>query len=147
VTGGKLAITVSPQCLVVSGDCDQKRGADRPGADREVLISLHDNEDALFGVGRRAVSRCQLRRGTSIVGGVAAGDRAEIRRRGIDGAVRGALAAAGHLLKREINKRRRHEGVVLACIQFGTQRIAQIVDAYPVTIQAADFAAGARQPD
>ena len=62
----------------------------------------------------------------------------KLGRAGHDGAVRRAVAAAGHLLEEADGQRRRPEGHQVARLQPGHRRIAELVGAQPVTVQAAE---------
>jgi TRAP-type C4-dicarboxylate transport system substrate-binding protein len=105
----------------------------------EVLISLHDNEDPVFGVDVvpfLAASYADARK-------LWAASRPAIERK---------LAAQGLMVlfavpwppqgiyaKKEINAIADMQGLSWRVYNAGTERIAQLVGAYPVTIQAADL--------
>ena len=139
-TGGKLAIKVYPNASLFPATAIKSAVRIGQAQMGEILISLHDNEDPIFGDRRRAVSGRELRRGAQAVGGVEAGDRAQVRGARVDGAVR---ACRGR--RKASTPRRRStriadmKGLSWRVYNAGTQRIAEIVGAYPVTIQAADL--------
>ena len=96
-TGGKLRSRSipTPRCSPrrrSSGSC---RSASRKLG--EVLISLHENDDAMFGLDVIPFLATSFEQSAQAVDGVAAGDREAIRRATAQGAVRRAVAAAGHL--------------------------------------------------
>ena len=106
----------------------------------EVLISLHENEDPVFGIDVVPFLATSYRRRQKAVAGLEAGGREEARRAGPDGAVLGGVAAAGHFLRKsEINSVADMKGLKWRAYNAGTSRIAEIVGAQPVTIQAAEL--------
>ncbi len=138
-TAGKLAITVHPNASLFPAPAI--KSAVRIGQSQmgEVLISLHDNEDPIFGVDVvpfLAASYAEARR-------LWAASKPAIERK---------LAAQGLMVlfgvpwppqgiyaKTEINRIADMKGLSWRVYNAGTQRIAEIVGAYPVTIQAADL--------
>jgi len=105
----------------------------------EVLISLHDNEDPMFGI--------------DVVPFLAASyDEARKLWAASKPAIERKFAAQGLMVlfavpwppqgiyaKKEINTIADMQGLSWRVYNAGTERIAQIVGAYPVTIQAADL--------
>jgi len=138
-TGGKLAITVHPNAALFPAPAI--KSAVRIGLAQmgEVLLSLHDNEDPIFGIDVVpfvAASYDEARR-------LWAASRPAIERR---------LAAQGLMVlfavpwppqgiyaKTEINRVADMKGLSWRVYNLGTKRIAEIVGAYPVTIQAVDL--------
>jgi TRAP-type C4-dicarboxylate transport system substrate-binding protein len=138
-TSGQLAIRVHPNASLfpaVAIKSAVRIGRAQMG---EVLISLHDTEDPIFGIDVvpfLATSYDEARR-------LWAASKPMIERK---------LAAQGLLplfavpwppqgifAKREINQIADMKGLSWRVYNASTQRIAQIVEAYPVTIQAADL--------
>ena len=139
VTGGKLAITVHPNASLFPAT--SIKSAVRIGQAQigEVLISLHDNEDAVFGVDVvpfLAASFDDARK-------LWAASRPVIERKFAAQGLMVLFAVPwppqGIYAKKEINSLADMKGLSWRVYNSGTQRIAQIVDAYPVTIQAADL--------
>jgi TRAP-type C4-dicarboxylate transport system substrate-binding protein len=139
VTGGKLAITVYPNASLFPAT--SIKSAVRIGQAQigEVLISLHDNEDAVFGVDVvpfLAASFDDARK-------LWAASRPVIERKFAAQGLMVLFAVPwppqGIYAKKEINSLADMKGLSWRVYNSGTQRIAQIVDAYPVTIQAADL--------
>src|SRR5882672_2886816 len=139
VTGGKLAITVYPNASLFPATAIKSAVRIGQAQMGEVLISLHDNEDAVYGVDVvpfLAASYDEARKLWSA-------SRPVIERRF---AAQGLMVLyavpwppQGIYAKKEINSVDDMKGLSWRVYNTGTQRIAQIVDAYPVTIQAADL--------
>jgi TRAP-type C4-dicarboxylate transport system substrate-binding protein len=138
-TGGKLVVTVHPNASLFPAPAIKSAVRIGQAQMGEVLISLHDNEDPLLGVAVvpfLAASYAEARR-------LWAASRPAIERQ---------LAAQGLMVlfgvpwppqgifaKAEINRITDMKGLSWRVYNAGTQRIAEIVGAYPVTIQAADL--------
>src|SRR5262249_7228542 len=138
-TGGKLAVTVHPNAALFPAPAI--KSAVRIGLAQmgEVLLSLHDSEDPMFGIDVVpfvAASYDEARR-------LWAASRPAIERK---------LAAQGLMVlfavpwppqgiyaKTEINGVADMKGLSWRVYNPATQRIAEIVGAYPVTIQAVDL--------
>jgi TRAP-type C4-dicarboxylate transport system substrate-binding protein len=139
VTGGKIAIKVFPNASLFPATAIKSAVRIGQAQIGEVLISLHDNEDPVFGVDVvpfLAASYADARK-------LWAASRPAIERK---------LAAQGLMVlfavpwppqgiyaKKEINAVADMQGLSWRVYNAGTERIAQLVGAYPVTIQAADL--------
>jgi TRAP-type C4-dicarboxylate transport system substrate-binding protein len=139
VTGGKIAIKVFPNASLFPATAIKSAVRIGQAQIGEVLISLHDNEDPVFGVDVvpfLAASYADARK-------LWAASRPAIERK---------LAAQGLMVlfavpwppqgiyaKKEINTVADMQGLSWRVYNAGTERIAQLVGAYPVTIQAADL--------
>jgi TRAP-type C4-dicarboxylate transport system substrate-binding protein len=139
VTGGKLAIKVYPNASLFPATAI--KSAVRIGQVQvgEFLISLHDNEDPMFGIDVvpfLAASYDQARK-------LWAASRPAIERKFAAQGLMVLFAVPwppqGIYAKREINTVADMQGLSWRVYNAGTERIAQIVGAYPVTIQAADL--------
>jgi TRAP-type C4-dicarboxylate transport system substrate-binding protein len=139
VTGGKLAIKVYPNASLFPATAI--KSAVRIGQVQvgEFLISLHDNEDPMFGIDVvpfLAASYDQARK-------LWAASRPAIDRKFAAQGLMVLFAVPwppqGIYAKREINTVADMQGLSWRVYNAGTERIAQIVGAYPVTIQAADL--------
>jgi TRAP-type C4-dicarboxylate transport system substrate-binding protein len=138
-TAGKLVVTVHPNASLFPAPAIKSAVRIGQAQMGEVLISLHEHEDPLLGVDVvpfLAASYAEARR-------LWAASRPAIERR---------LAAQGLMVlfgvpwppqgifaKAEINRITDMKGLSWRVYNAGTQRIAEIVGAYPVTIQAADL--------
>jgi len=85
----------------------------------EVLMSLLENENPVFGAGRRAVRGHRLRCLVETVAGAAPGRREILAAQGIKLLYAVAWPAAGHLYEEAIELRGRHEGPQVARLQPG----------------------------
>jgi TRAP-type C4-dicarboxylate transport system substrate-binding protein len=138
-TGGKLSITVHPNASLFPAPAIKSAVRIGQAQMGEVLISLHDNEDPIFGVDVvpfLAASYSEARRLWSA-------SRPAIERRLAAQGLMTLFAVPwppqGIYAKKEINQIADMQGLSWRVYNAGTQRIAQIVGAYPVTIQAADL--------
>jgi TRAP-type C4-dicarboxylate transport system substrate-binding protein len=138
-TNGRLAITVHPNASLFPATAIKSAVRIGQAQAGEVLISLHDSEDPIFGIDVvpfLATSYEEARR-------LWAASRPAIERRfAAEGLI--ALFAVpwppqGIYSKKEINQIADMKGLSWRVYNSGTQRIAQLVEAYPVTIQAADL--------
>jgi TRAP-type C4-dicarboxylate transport system substrate-binding protein len=138
-TGGKLIITVHPNASLFPAPAIKSAVRIGQAQIGEVLISLHEHEDALFGVDVvpfLAASYDEARR-------LWASSRPAIERKF---AAQGLLVLfavpwppQGIFAKKEINHVGDMKGLSWRVYNAGTERIAEIVEAASVTIQAADL--------
>jgi TRAP-type C4-dicarboxylate transport system substrate-binding protein len=140
-TGGKLAIRVYPNASLLPASAI--KSAVRIGRMQmgEILISLHDNEDPIFGIDVvpfLATSYDEARK-------LWVASKPAIERRLAEQGLVTLFAVPwppqGIFANKEIKQIEDMKGQSWRVYNAGTQRIAQIVDAYPVTIQAADLRA------
>jgi TRAP-type C4-dicarboxylate transport system substrate-binding protein len=138
-TGGKLAIKAYPNASLFPATAIKSAVRIGQAQVGEILISLHDSEDPIFGIDVvpfLATSYDEARK-------LWAASKPAIERK---------LAAQGLMVlfavpwppqgiysNKEINDVADMKGLSWRVYNAGTQRIAEIVDAYPVTIQAADL--------
>ena len=138
-TGGKLMITVHPAASLFKAP-EIKRAVQTGQAQiGEVLISIHENEDPMFGI--------------DVIPFVATSyDAAKKLWTASRAAIEKKLAAQGMMLlfgvpwgpqgiyaKKDINSLDDMKGLKWRAYNVGTSRIAEIVGAQPVTIQAAEL--------
>jgi TRAP-type C4-dicarboxylate transport system substrate-binding protein len=138
-TGGKLQITVHPAASLFKAP-EIKRAVQTGQAQiGEVLISIHENEDPIFGL--------------DVVPFVATSyDAARKLYRASKSAIEKKLASQGMMLlfavpwgpqgiyaKKDINTLEDMKGLKWRAYNVGTSRIAELVGAQPVTIQAAEL--------
>ena len=139
-TGGKLQITVHPGASLFKAPEIKRAVATGQAQVGEVLISIHENEDALFGldvvpflatsfkeskklweVSRPAIEKKLGAQGLLVLMGVPWGPQ-------------------GIYAKKELNSAADMKGLKFRAYNVGTTRIAQLAGAQPVTIQAAELA-------
>jgi TRAP-type C4-dicarboxylate transport system substrate-binding protein len=138
-SGGRVAITVHPNATLFPATAIKSAVRIGQAQVGEVLLSLHDNEEPIFGadvVPFLAVSYDEARR-------LWAASRPTIERKFAAQGLMVLFAVPwppqGIYSKKEINRISDMKGLSWRVYNAGTQRIAQLVDAYPVTIQAADL--------
>src|SRR5947209_29690 len=139
VTSGKLAITVYPNASLFPAAMITSAVRIGQAQIGETLISLHEREDPIFGVDVvpfLAASYDEARRLWAV-------SKPAIERKF---SAQGLLVLfavpwppQGIYAKKEINTIADMRGLSWRVYNAGTERIAQIVGAYPVTIQAADL--------
>jgi TRAP-type C4-dicarboxylate transport system substrate-binding protein len=138
-TGGKLAIRVYPNASLLPASAI--KSAVRIGQEQigETLISLHESEDPIFGIDVvpfLATSYDEARK-------LWAASKPAIERRFAAQGLMVLFAVPwppqGIYSKKEINSVSDMQGLPWRVYNDATRRIAQIVGAYPVTIQAADL--------
>jgi TRAP-type C4-dicarboxylate transport system substrate-binding protein len=139
LTGGKLAIKVHPNASLFPATAIKSAVRIGQAQVGEILISLHENEDPVFGVDVvpfLAASYDEARK-------LWAASRPAIERRLAAQGLKVLFAVPwppqGIYAKKEINTVADMRGLSWRVYNAGTERIAQIVGAYPVTIQAADL--------
>ena len=139
VTGGKLTITVYPNASMFPATAIKSAVRIGQAQVGEVLLSLHDNEDPMLGIDVvpfLAASYEEARR-------LWEASRPAIERRlgaqGLKVLFAVPWPPQGIYAKKEIKQVSDMKGLSWRVYNSGTERIAQIVDAYPVTIQAADL--------
>jgi TRAP-type C4-dicarboxylate transport system substrate-binding protein len=138
-TGGALTIKVYPNATLFPAPAIKSAVRIGQAQVGEILLSLHDNEDSMFGIDVvpfLATSYDEARK-------LWAASRPAVERRL---AAQGLMALfavpwppQGIFANKEINRIADMKGLSWRVYNTGTQRIAQLVDAYPVTIQAADL--------
>ena len=140
-TGGKLKITVHPDASLFKAP-EIKRAVQGGQAQiGEILISGYSNEDPIFGVDSVPFLATSYAEAAEALEGLAQGDRGALRQAGHDGALRRAVAAAGHLLDASRSTRSADmKGLKMRTYNPYTSRIAELAGAQPVTIQAAELA-------
>jgi TRAP-type C4-dicarboxylate transport system substrate-binding protein len=138
-TGGRLTIKVYPNASLFPATAI--KSAVRIGQVQvgEVLLSLHDNEDPMFGVDVVPFLAASYEEARKLW----AASRPAIERKFAAQGLKVLFAVPwppqGIYAKKEINDIADMQGLSWRVYNAGTQRIAQIVGAYPVTIQAADL--------
>ena len=138
-TGGKLAIKTYPNASLFPATAIKSAVRIGQAQMGEILISVHDNEDPMFGIDVvpfLAASYDEARK-------LWAASKPAIERRFAAQGLMVLFAVPwppqGIYAKKEINTVADMQGLSWRVYNAGTERIAQIVGAYPVTIQAADL--------
>jgi TRAP-type C4-dicarboxylate transport system substrate-binding protein len=138
-TGGKLAIKTYPNASLFPATAIKSAVRIGQAQMGEFLISVHDNEDPMFGIDVvpfLAASYDEARK-------LWAASKPVIERKFAAQGLMVLFAVPwppqGIYAKKEINTVADMQGLSWRVYNAGTERIAQIVGAYPVTIQAADL--------
>jgi TRAP-type C4-dicarboxylate transport system substrate-binding protein len=138
-TGGKLAIKTYPNASLFPATAIKSAVRIGQAQMGEILISVHDNEDPMFGIDVvpfLAASYDEARK-------LWTASKPAIERRFTAQGLMVLFAVPwppqGIYAKKEINTVADMQGLSWRVYNAGTERIAQIVGAYPVTIQAADL--------
>src|SRR5690242_4152421 len=138
-TGGNLAIKTYPNASLFPATAIKSAVRIGQAQMGEILISVHDNEDPMFGIDVvpfLAASYDDARK-------LWAASKPAIERRFAAQGLMVLFAVPwppqGIYAKKEINTIADMRGLSWRVYNAGTERIAQIVGAYPVTIQAADL--------
>jgi len=138
-TGGKIAITVYPNATLFPATAIKSAVRIGQAQMGEVLISLHDDEDPMFGVDVvpfLATSYDEARK-------LWMASRTAIERRLAAQGLMTLFAVPwppqGLFANKDINDLSDMKDLSWRVYNSATQRIAQVVGAYPVTIQAADL--------
>jgi len=138
-TGGKLAITVHPNAALFPAPAIKSAVRIGQAQMGEVLLSIHDAEDPIFGIDVVPFLAASYEEARKLW----EASRPAIERRFAAQGLMVLFAVPwppqGIFAKKEINQIADMRGLSWRVYNAGTQRIAQIVDAYPVTIQAADL--------
>jgi len=138
-TGGKLSIKVYPNASLLP--VSVIKSAVRMGRMQigETLISLHDNEDPIFGIDVvpfLATSYDEARKLWEVSKPLVERKLAE---QGLMSLFAVPWPPQGIFASKEINEISDMKGLSWRVYNASTQRIAEIVGAYPITIQAADL--------
>ena len=138
-TEGKLAITLHPGASMFSAT--QIKSAVRIGQAQmgEILISLHDSEDPIYGVDVIPFLATSYEDARKLWLASKAAIGRKFNAQGLTPLFAVPWPPQGIYAKKEISQISDMKGLSWRVYNAGTQRIAQIVGAYPVTIQAADL--------
>ena len=138
-TGGKLKIQVHANASLFKAP-EIKRAVQGGQAQiGEILLVGLSKRGSAVRHRRHPVPGHQLRRRGQAVQGLAQGARGRFAQAGHDAALHGAVAAAGHLLQAStLNSAADMKGLKWRAYSPATSKIAELVGAQPVTIQAAE---------
>ena len=116
-TGGKLQITVHADASLFKAP-EIKRAVQTGQAQMgEVLISIHENEDPVYGLDVVPFLATSFAEALKLWKAQRPVVEKKLAAQGIDGALRGAVGAAGHLREEGHQLGRRHEGPEMARLQ------------------------------
>jgi TRAP-type C4-dicarboxylate transport system substrate-binding protein len=136
VTDGKLVIRVYPNASLFPASAIKSAVRIGQAQIGETLISLHDNEDPIFGIDVVPFLATSYNEARKLW---AASKPLIVAGQGLIVLFAVPWPPQGIFAKKEINEIADMKGLSWRVYNASTQRIAQIVEAYPVTIQAADL--------
>jgi TRAP-type C4-dicarboxylate transport system substrate-binding protein len=138
-TGGKLQITVHPGASLFKAP-EIKRAVQTGQAQAgEVLISLHENEDPIFGIDVIPFLATSYDQAKKLWTASRPAIEKKLASQGIVVLFAVPWAPQGIYAKKEINTVDDMKGLKWRAYNVGTARIAELVGAQPVTIQAAEL--------
>ena len=138
-TGGKLQITVHAAASLFKAP-EIKRAVQTGQAQiGEVLISLHENEDALFGIDVIPFLASSYPEAKKLYDASKPAIAKKLEAQGLTLLFAVPWAPQGIYAKKEINSAEDLRGLKWRAYNVGTSRIAELVGAQPVTIQAAEL--------
>jgi TRAP-type C4-dicarboxylate transport system substrate-binding protein len=138
-TDGKLAIMIYPNASLFPASAI--KSAVRVGQVQigETLISLHENEDAIFGIDVVPFLATTYDEARKLWAASKPAIARNLAAQGLMVLFAVPWPPQGIFANQEINQLGDLKGLSWRVYNAGTRRIAQIVEAYPVTIQAADL--------
>ncbi|MFL4986595.1 MAG: TRAP transporter substrate-binding protein [Xanthobacteraceae bacterium] len=138
-TGGKLQITVHPAASLFKAP-EIKRAVQTGQAQAgEVLISLHENEDPIFGIDVIPFLATSYEQAKKLWTATRPAIEKKLATQGIVVLFAVPWAPQGMYAKKDINTVDDMKGLKWRAYNVGTARIAELVGAQPVTIQAAEL--------
>jgi TRAP-type C4-dicarboxylate transport system substrate-binding protein len=139
-TGGKLQITVHAGASLFKAPEIKRAVATGQAQIGEVLISLHENEDPIFGVDVVPFLATSFDDAFKLYQASKPAIEKKLASQGLTLLYAVAWPPQGIYSKTEINKIEDLKGAKWRSYNVGTARIAELVGAQPVTIQAAELA-------
>jgi len=138
-TGGKLQITVHPAASLFKAP-EIKRAVQTGQVQAgEVLISLHENEDPIFGIDVIPFLATSYEQAKKLWTATRPAIEKKLATQGIVVLFAVPWAPQGIYAKKDINTVDDMKGLKWRAYNVGTARIAELVGAQPVTIQAAEL--------
>ena len=140
-TGGKLAIAVHPGASLFKAPEIKRAVATGQAQIGEVLISLHENEDAIFGIDVVPFLATSFKESKALWLASKAATEAKLASQGLMVLMAVPWGPQGIYAKQDLNKVEDMKGIKFRAYNAGTARIAELAGAQPVTIQAAELPA------
>ncbi|HRJ68729.1 MAG TPA: TRAP transporter substrate-binding protein [Beijerinckiaceae bacterium] len=138
-TGGKLAITVHGNASLFKAPEIKRAVATGQAQIGEVLISLHENEDAVFGVDVVPFLATSFKDAKKLWDVSKAATEKKLASQGLMVLMAVPWPPQGLYAKQDINKVEDLKGIKFRSYNAGTARIAELAGAQPVTIQASEL--------
>src|SRR5262249_46789409 len=138
-TGGKLEVTVHPNASLFKAPDIKRAVATGQAQMGEVLISIHENEDPLFGIDVIPFLATSFSDSKKLYDASKAAMEKKLEAQGIKLLFAVPWAPQGIYAKKDINTIEDMKGLKWRAYNVGTARIGEMVGAQAVTIQAAEL--------
>src|SRR6266508_1753278 len=138
-TGGKLQITVHPAASLFKAPEIKRAVQTSQSQTGEVLISIHENEDPMFGIDVIAFLATSYGEAKKLWAASRPAIEKKLAAQGIVVLFAVPWAPQGLYAKKDINTVDDMKGLKWRAYNVGTARIADLVGAQPVTIQSAEL--------
>jgi TRAP-type C4-dicarboxylate transport system substrate-binding protein len=139
LTGGKLQITVHAAASLFKAPEIKRAVATGQAQAGEVLISIHENEDAMFGIDVVPFLATSYPEGKKLWAASRPAIEKKLAAQGVMVLFAVPWGPQGLYAKKDINTVEDMKGLKWRAYNVGTSRIAELVGAQPVTIQAAEL--------
>ena len=138
-TGGKLEITVHPGASLFKAPEIKRAVATGQAQMGEVLISIHENEDAIYGLDTIPFLASSYTEAYKLWQAQKAAMGKKLDAQGIMLLFAVAWGPQGLYVNKDVNSVEDLKGLKMRAYNVGTTRIAELVGAQAVTVQAADL--------
>ncbi len=138
-TGGKLEITVHPGASLFKAPEIKRAVATGQAQIGEVLISIHENEDPVFGLDTIPFLTTNFKEARKLWEAAKGPIVKKLDSQGLMLLYSAPWPSQGLYAKKEINSLADLKGLKMRAYNVGTTRIAELAGAQPVTVQAADL--------
>jgi TRAP-type C4-dicarboxylate transport system substrate-binding protein len=138
-TGGKLLITVHPGASLFKAPEIKRAVATGQAQVGEVLISIHENEDPVFGLDTIPFLASSYAEAKKLWQAQKAAIAKKLERQGLMVLYAVPWGPQGIYAKKDIDTADDMKGLKMRAYNVGTTRIAELVGAQPVTVQAAEL--------
>lgn len=138
-TGGKIGVTVHPNASLFKAPEIKRAVATGQAQVGEVLMSLHENEDPIFGIDVVPFLATSFDQSRKLWGASRAAVEKKLESQGLKVLFAQAWPPQGIYAKKDINSVDDLKGLKFRSYNPGTARIAELSGAQPVTIQAAEL--------
>src|ERR1044072_5127799 len=138
-TGGKLEITVHPNASLFKAPEIQRAVQTGQSQMGEILLSIHENEDALYGIDVVPFLAVSFKDSMSLYKASKPAIEKKLAAQGIMLLMAVPWAPQGIYVKKDLNTIDDMKGLKWRAYNAGTARIGEIVGAQSVTVQAAEL--------
>jgi TRAP-type C4-dicarboxylate transport system substrate-binding protein len=138
-TGGKLEITVHPGASLFKAPEIKRAVATGQAQLGEILISIHENEDPVFGLDTIPFLTASFADARKLWNAQKGAMAKKLDGQGLILLYAAAWPSQGLYTKKDVNTVDDLKGLKMRVYNVGTTRIAELVGAQPVTVQAAEL--------